>query len=243
LFTGTLLSTRGSTINQGHLVIEPYVYSTRYGGLYNNNYRLQSTPATQVNIQQTYLIYGLTSRIDVEIAPQWVGNHSGNESFVGFGDFPLRLGFQLIRDRPDSWQHDVRIWAQETFPTGHFTQLTPTKAGLPGSGGGSFATTVGIACWVGPFADRSLGKECVSIPVVEPGIRVAVPVGYCSVEVDRDKRGHISGWCHGGQQTQPHLTTHITCQHHTTLVERMDYAHRLSCTARAVLELRIEGFG
>ena len=34
-FTGTLLSTRGSTVESGHLVVDPYFYSTRYGGLYN----------------------------------------------------------------------------------------------------------------------------------------------------------------------------------------------------------------
>ena len=36
LFTGTLLSTRGSTVDHGHMVVEPYFYLTRFGGLYNN---------------------------------------------------------------------------------------------------------------------------------------------------------------------------------------------------------------
>lgn len=99
LFTGTLLSTRGRTVNSGDLVIMPYFYSTRFGGLYNDNWRLQSATVTRTNIQQTYLIYGLTSRIDVEIAPQWVGNHAGDESSVGFGDLPLQVGFQALSAR------------------------------------------------------------------------------------------------------------------------------------------------
>lgn len=144
LFTGTLLSTRGLTLEQGHVVVEPYIYSTEFGGLYNNNWRIQSAAASRTNIQQTYVIYGLTSRIDVEIAPQWVGNHAENESSFGFGDFPLQVGFQALRQRADSWMPDVRIWIQETFPTGTYTDLSPTKTGLTGSGGGSFATTFGI---------------------------------------------------------------------------------------------------
>jgi hypothetical protein len=75
-FTGTLLSTRGSTVDQGHAVAEPYFYFTQYGGLYNDNWRLQSATVSRTIIQQTYLIYGVTSRIDVEIAPQWLENSS-----------------------------------------------------------------------------------------------------------------------------------------------------------------------
>jgi hypothetical protein len=32
-FTGTLLSTRGSTVDPGHAVVEPYLYFTPFGGL------------------------------------------------------------------------------------------------------------------------------------------------------------------------------------------------------------------
>lgn len=143
-FTGTLLSTRGSTLDQGHAVVEPYFYYTRYGGLYNDNWRLQSAVVSETFIQQTYFIYGLTSRIDVEIAPQWLGTYAQGESSTGFGDFPLQLGFQAFRSRPDSWVPDLRIWVQEIFPTGRYNNLTPSGTGLGGTGGGSYATTIGI---------------------------------------------------------------------------------------------------
>jgi hypothetical protein len=143
-FTGTLLSTRGSTVDQGHMVVEPYFYVTRFGGLYNNNWRLQSATTNSTYVQQVYFIYGLTSRIDVEFAPQWVRNHSENETVDGFGDFPLQLGFQVMRSPPGSWLPDVRLWAQETFPTGSHNRLSHTATGLGGTGGGSFATTLGI---------------------------------------------------------------------------------------------------
>ncbi|MGD9726203.1 MAG: hypothetical protein AB7G68_08465 [Nitrospiraceae bacterium] len=144
LFTGTLLSTRGSTMDHGHMVVEPYFYFTRFGGLYNNNWRLQSATSTRTMVLQTYFIYGLTERIDIEIAPQWLGNYAKSESSEGFGDFPVQLGFQLVRGRQDSWRPDVRVWVQETFPTGSYNNLSPTQTGLGGTGGGSFATTLGI---------------------------------------------------------------------------------------------------
>lgn len=143
-FTGTLLTQRGSTVSQGNLMIMPYFYSTRFGGLYNNNWRLQSATVTRTNIQQTLLVYGLTSRIDVEIAPQWVGNHAEGKSFVAFGDFPLQVGFQALRERFDTWLPNVRLWVQETFPTGHYTELSPTSEAVAATGGGSFTTTLGL---------------------------------------------------------------------------------------------------
>lgn len=152
-FTGTLLSTRGRTLDQGHVVVEPYFFFTRYGGLYNDSWRLQSATVSRTIIQQTYFIYGLTSRIDVEIAPQWLDNSSKSESLSGFGDLPLQLGFQALRSSPDSWLPDVRIWVQEIFPTGRYNDLGPSTTGLGGTGGGSFATTLGIgvqkAIWLG----------------------------------------------------------------------------------------------
>lgn len=143
-FTGTLLSTRGRTLDQGHVVVEPYFYFTRYGGLYNDSWRLQSATVSRTIIQQTYFIYGVTSRIDIEIAPQWLDNSAEGESISGVGDFPLQLGFQALRGRSDSWLPDVRIWVQEVFPTGRYHNLSPSTIGLGGTGGGSFATTVGI---------------------------------------------------------------------------------------------------
>ena len=152
-FTGTLLSTRGTTVDQGHAVVEPYFYFTRFGGLYNDNWRLQSETVSRTIIQQTYFIYGVTSRMDLEIAPQWLGNYSQGESSTGFGDFPLQLGFQVWKGRTDSWLPDIRIWVQEMFPTGRYNDLPPSRTGLGGTGGGSFATTLGIgaqkAIWLG----------------------------------------------------------------------------------------------
>jgi hypothetical protein len=143
-FTGTLLSTRGSTVEKGRMVVEPFFYVTRFGGLYNNNWRLQSETTSSTNVFQNYIIYGLTDHIDFEIAPQWLATYSGSESSKGFGDLPLQLGFQVMKGTPGSWLPDVRVWVQETFPTGSYSDLNPTVRGLGGTGGGSFATTLGI---------------------------------------------------------------------------------------------------
>ncbi|MGC4099413.1 MAG: hypothetical protein QM706_20100 [Nitrospira sp.] len=152
-FTGTLLSTRGRTLDQGHTVVEPYFFFTRYGGLYNDNWRLHSATVSRTIIQQTYMIYGVTDWMDVEIAPQWLRNSSDGESLSGFGDLPLQLGFQVLRGRSDSWLPDVRLWVQEIFPTGRYTDLPASTVGLGGTGGGSFATILGIGVqktlWLG----------------------------------------------------------------------------------------------
>lgn len=142
-FTGTLLSSRGSTLDRGHAVVEPYLYFTQYGGLYNDTWRLQSANNFRTIVQQNYLIYGLTDRIDLELAPQWLSNRSQGQSSTGFGDFPVALGFQALRGRPGSWVPAIRLWVQEMFPTGRFENLDPIKASVEATGGGSFATTFG----------------------------------------------------------------------------------------------------
>jgi hypothetical protein len=90
-------------------------------------------------------MYGLTNAIDVAVAPQWIGNHAAHADFVGFGDFPLRVGFQVMRSSADSWRHDIRIWVQETFPTESYNNLSPASEGTSATGGGSYATTLAIA--------------------------------------------------------------------------------------------------
>ncbi len=144
-FTGTLLSTRGRTLSPGHVVVQPYVFYTRYGGLYNDNWRLQSATVSRTIIQQTVFIYGLTSRIDIGIAPQWLETSSSRDSIFGFGDLPLQLGFQLVRGDSDSWLPYVLFWVQQVFPTGRHHHLGPSAADLGGTGGGSFGTTLGVS--------------------------------------------------------------------------------------------------
>jgi hypothetical protein len=144
-FTGTLLSTRGRTLDPGHVVVQPYFFYTRYGGLYNDNWRLHSATVSRTIIQQTIFIYGLTSRIDIGIAPQWLENSSTQNSFSGFGDLPLQLGFQVLKGDTDSWLPHVLLWVQEIFPTGHYNDLGSSTADLGGTGGGSFGTTLGLA--------------------------------------------------------------------------------------------------
>ena len=128
-FTGTLLSTAGRTVTEGHIVINPYGYSTRYGAVYHNSFLAQSAVATRTNIQQTWVTYGVIKGMDLGIGPQWVGNHTAHADFVGFGDFPLRVGFQLMRDLSDSWRQDIRMWVKETFPTGSYNNLSTPGRG------------------------------------------------------------------------------------------------------------------
>lgn len=144
-FTGTLLSSRGRTVDEGHLIIQPYVYYTRYGGVYTNNWRAQSATTSQNIIQQTYYIYGLTDRLDIELCPQWIQNYSQGETSNGIGDFSMNLGFQVLKGREDSWVPYVRLWVQELFPTGRVDNLRPTTTLVEATGGGSFATTFGLS--------------------------------------------------------------------------------------------------
>lgn len=69
--TGTLLSTRGRAIDHGRLNIFSLVYNAREGGLYNNYWQFESATIPRNVNHQTYIAYGLTSRMDIQLALQW----------------------------------------------------------------------------------------------------------------------------------------------------------------------------
>jgi hypothetical protein len=143
-FAGSLMSLSGRTMPQGSVAARAYWLHNEYGGFFNENWRLQSTDTIIKNQQVTFLIFGLTKAIDFIVIPQWVGRHD-EDDYVKFGDLPIAIGFQAFRPLETSWLPWVRVFVQQLFPTGSYQNLAPTTSGTPGSGGGSYATTLGVA--------------------------------------------------------------------------------------------------
>jgi hypothetical protein len=87
-------------------------------------------------------------------------NFSQGATSTHLRDSIFRLGFQISRDRADSWIPDFRILLQETFPTGKYQKLDPRKKGTDLTGDGSFETGA-------HFAFQKLfhtgGDHCLSI--------------------------------------------------------------------------------
>lgn len=131
--TGPLLAPNGKTIPKGHVNFEPYSFYTTYPRNFRN---FEEVPV---------LSFGLTDFLDLKMAIPYDFDWFKDQHTSNFGDSSLGFGIQLIRQKELSWFPDIRLTAQEVFPTGKFDQLDSKKLGTDQTGAGSYQTVLGLA--------------------------------------------------------------------------------------------------
>lgn len=144
--TGPLLTPSAHSVPGGFINIEPYLFVTDTFGAYNSHWKSHSLANKNIsgNVQLSLQI-GLTERWDCQLTPQGFYTHVEHAgTAVRFGDLPAGVDFQILKDRPDRWYPAIKLALKELFPTGKFQRLNPHKDGADISGGGSYATTVGL---------------------------------------------------------------------------------------------------
>ncbi len=143
-FTGPILTPSADIVPGGYVNIEPYFFYTTTTGRYNDHWSTVSTPNfIESNFQiPTYI--GLTSWADIEITPQASWNETQGVSSFEFNDFIAQFSFQLLSDTHHNTSPSLRLFIQETFPTGRFQKLKPKKLGTDIGGEGSFQTAFGF---------------------------------------------------------------------------------------------------
>lgn len=131
-FTGPLLAPAGKTIPAGHMNFEPYFFYSGYPHGFRN---FEVTPIISL---------GILSFLDLQASLpydySWVRDQRGN----GIGDYSMALGFQVLRQKENSWTPDLRLVLQEVFPTGRFENLDPNKLGTDQTGIGAYQTYLGF---------------------------------------------------------------------------------------------------
>ena len=143
-FTGSLLAPVGEVIPKGYFVIQPYVYGGAITGFYHSHWNAKSTPNFYNETIQLETIVGLTDFMDILLIPEVVHNHTEGHSSTHFGDFPIELDFQLLKEDEFQYVPGIKLGIIETFPTGKYQKLNPRKQRADISGQGSFATTAQI---------------------------------------------------------------------------------------------------
>jgi hypothetical protein len=141
-YTGPLITGSANNVAQGHANIQPYLFLTLNHGRYTNNRKSINTPNTYIINPLLIVQAGILPWLDVTVSPQgffkWEKGHNGQ----GFGDLPLQFGFQIKKETP--YIPSFRFILGETFPTGRYKKLSPSKLGLDSSGGGVYATSFGL---------------------------------------------------------------------------------------------------
>jgi hypothetical protein len=143
-WTGPLLAPNASTLPQGHILIEPYLYDVITQGFYNSNGTRISIPHENSYGSLTYINYGLFNKFTVGAIPTFGYNEPSNgpgSSGVGIGDLTVQAQYRLHLFHEGSWFPTTSINVQETLPTGKYDQLSRASDGF---GAGAYTTTLGL---------------------------------------------------------------------------------------------------
>lgn len=144
-WTGPLLAPNASTLPQGHMLIEPYLYDVTTQGFYNSSGAKVSAPHANGYGSLTYINYGLANKFTVGLIPTFgynVPNNGPSSAGVGLGDLTVQAQYRLHLFREGSWFPTTSINVQETLPTGKYDHLGNRPS--DGLGSGAFTTTLGL---------------------------------------------------------------------------------------------------
>ena len=148
-FTGPLITPSPTTLPPGKTALGLGVAEFYYYGSFNEKWKLHTTNSPKFWSTE-YIIYpmiGLTKRVGTEAWGVLASNYGKKHSCTQFQDTIYRLGYQISIDKLEkgNWVPDLRIIAQEIFPTGKYNKLNPDKEGIDATGQGSFQTGIYLA--------------------------------------------------------------------------------------------------
>ncbi len=141
-YTGPLITGSASNVAPGHLMLQPYLYLTMNYAAFNNHRKSLGTPNSYVINPLMVVQTGILNWMDITIVPGGVFKWQQSEFGDGFSDLPVQIGFQLTKETP--YIPKMRLIIGETFPTGTYQRLNPSRIGLDSSGAGAFQTVIGL---------------------------------------------------------------------------------------------------
>jgi hypothetical protein len=141
-WTGPLLAPNASTMPQGHVLVEPYLYDVITQGFYNSAGTRVSAPHQNGYGSLTYINYGLVNKFTVGVIPTFGYNEPGNGlGSGGVGDLMVQAQYRLHLFHEGGWLPTTSVNMQETLPTGKYDQLNHPSDGF---GAGAYTTTLGL---------------------------------------------------------------------------------------------------
>ena len=141
-FTGPLLAPAGTTVPLGHFSFEPYFFYTQSSASYNSRGALVRVPALINKQFNPIFTYGLADWVDAQLSAIYSINSSEGLSTHHIGDTSVLLGFQALRQIPETWVPNLRITTQAIIPTCRASSLNPTDKGTGVTGGGAYEAII-----------------------------------------------------------------------------------------------------
>jgi hypothetical protein len=144
-WTGPILAASASTLPEGRMLIEPYVFDVRRYGRYDDDGDRTDTSHTHFFGSLTYINYGLTDTLTVGLIPTFGYNDAAtgkDSSGVGAGDLTVQAQYRLTQFREGSRVPTISVVLQETLPTAKYDELGDRPS--DGLGSGAHTTTLAL---------------------------------------------------------------------------------------------------
>ena len=130
-FTGPMLAPSASTLPQGHMLVEPYLFDN-------------IGPHASTLGSLSYINYGVTDLFTMGLVPFFAHEIPQNgqaSSGVQVGDIQMLMQYKLTSFNEQTGMPTISAVARETFPTGRFERLDRASNGM---GSGSYQTALGV---------------------------------------------------------------------------------------------------
>ena len=143
-YTGPLVTPSATMMPPGCGNVQPYLFVNGSYAEFNKNRESKSLKNNQYSLEALATLFtGITKSVDFNITVSGQGIWQGSISSGGFNDISAVVGFLIT---PESlYVPAMKFTLGETFPTGKYQDLNPSKKGLDASGEGSFQTQFGFA--------------------------------------------------------------------------------------------------
>lgn len=144
-WTGPILAASASTLPQGHVLIEPYVFDVITQKRFDSNGDRHGTPRVDSFGSLTYMLYGVTDTLTAGLIPTFGFNDLGtgqDSSGIRVGDLTFQATRRLTRFREGGRVPALSLVLQQTIPTGKYDQLGERPS--DGIGSGAYTTTLAL---------------------------------------------------------------------------------------------------
>src|SRR5579862_5445808 len=141
-WTGPMLAPSATTLPQGHVLIEPYLFDYLPRGSFDAEGTHHGGPAEHDPGSLTYWLYGLTDRVTAGAITRLGYNApSGSAGAAGVGDLTLQLGYGLTQYVEGRRMPAIALVLDETLPTGRYERLGRASQGF---GAGAYTTGLSV---------------------------------------------------------------------------------------------------
>jgi Putative MetA-pathway of phenol degradation len=142
-WTGPLLATGASTLPQGHILFEPYLYDVKPYGRFDADGKRRSAPDADNIGSLAYMLYGVTDTLTAGFIPH-LGYKRADGRWsqgLGIGDVTAQAQYRLMQYE-EGKRPTVSVMIQENLPIGRHDGLDDRPN--DGFGSGAYATTLGV---------------------------------------------------------------------------------------------------